>query len=272
MVVPDSAKPDDNNGPSSMKSLKDRKTLIAAVSLAAMIAGISRAGAVDILPHVASYDVNVRMLRGFDADASGSGIDEWRTEDHCETWMFSSMAIIHYEFGQRTEYTYSETLSFEAKDGSWFRFQDDQLDSDGAVLSSGEATAGKAGRISIEEPLPLRADLPDGTFFPMQQTIDVLERAEKGERFMNHVVFDGWDGTATSQYTTFVESREESDGHTVWNVKVSIFSETDNAGPDWEISARLRDDGVSELISYNNGDMVFTLTLTDFNELPASGC
>ena len=42
---------------------------------------------------------------------------------------------------------------------------------------------------------------------------------------MNHVVFDGWDGAATSQYTTFVESREESDGHTVWNVKIAVFSE-----------------------------------------------
>ena len=255
-----------------MNSLKDRKTFIAAVSLAAMIAGIPRADAVDILPHRASYDVSVRLLQGFDADASGSGIDEWRTEDHCETWMFSAMAIVHYELGQRTEYTYRETLSFEAKDGSWYRFQDEEKYSDGSVLSSGEAAAGKANRILIQEPVPLRAELPDGTVFPMQHTIDVLERAEKGERFMSHVVFDGLDGATVSQYTTFVESREKSDGHTVWNMKISIFSETDNAGPDEEVSVRLRDDGVIDLISYDVGDMVFTLTLVDFSELPASGC
>ena len=255
-----------------MNSLKDRKTFIAAMSLVAMIAGTSCADAVDILPLRASYDVSVRMLRGYDVDASGSGIDEWRTEDRCETWMFSAMAIVYFELGQHTEYTYRETVSFEAKDGSWFRFKDERINSDGTVLSSGEATAGKAGRISIEKPSPLRAELPDGTFFPIQHTIDILERAEKGERFMNHVVFDGADGATVRQYTTFVESREESDGHTVWNVKVSIFSETDSAGPDLEVSVRLRDDGVIDLISYDVGDMVLTLTLADFSELPASGC
>ena len=255
-----------------MNSPKDRKTFIAAMSLVAMIAGTSCADAVDILPHRASYDVSVRMLRGYDLDASGSGIDEWRTEDHCETWMFSAMAIVHFELGQHTEYTYRETLYFEAKDGSWFRFQDETTNSDGTVLSSGEAVAGKAGRILIEEPVSSSAELPDGVFFPMAFTIDVLERAEKGERFMNHVVFDGVDGAAISQFTTFVESREESDGHSVWNVKTSIFYESDSAGPDWEISARLRDDGVIDLISYDNGDLVMTLTLSDFSELSTSGC
>ena len=258
-----------------MNSLKDRKKiLIATVSLAlaAMIAGIPRADAIDILPHVASYDVSVRMLRAPEADVSGSGFVGWRTEDHCVTWMFGEFWTLQIENGQRTENIYGETLNFEAKDGSWFRFQDEKIGSDGTVLSSGEAAAGKAGRISIEEPSPLRAELPDGTFFPTQYTIDILERAEKGERFMNHVVFNGADGAAVSQYTTFVESREESDGHTVWDVKVSIFSETDSAGPDLEVSARLRDDGVIDLISYDDGDVVLTLTLADFSELPPSGC
>ena len=255
-----------------MNSLKDRRALIATVSLAAMIAGIPRADAVDILPHVASYDLSMRMPRGYDADVLVSGSAEMRTEDHCETWIMSAMLIAHLKLGQLTEYFHGEMLNVEAKDGSWFRFQDEETNSDGTVLSSGEATAGKAGRISIEEPVPLRTELPDGTFFPMQHTIDVLERAEKGERFMDHVIFDGGDGAATSQHTTFVESREESDGHTVWNVKVSIFSETDSAGPDLEVSARLRDDGVTDLISYDDGDVVLTLTLADFSELPASEC
>ena len=79
-------------------------------------------------------------------------------------------------------------------------------------LSSGEAVvdgADEPGRIVVEEPESLTGDLPVGAVFPMQFTIDVLERAATGERFMNHVVFDGMDGAVASEYTTFVQSAGE---------------------------------------------------------------
>ena len=260
-----------------MNSPNDRKTFLAAIPILALFFVIAAppAQAMDMLPHRASYDITLRVLQGHDADITGTGLVEWTNEDHCETWMFHELSALQVESAQATVELFSEMLTFEAKDGSWFRFRDESRDSDGPTFSSGEAVAGISGapgRIVIEEPEPLTTGLPDNAVFPMGYLIDVLERAQDGERFMSHVVFDGSDGATIDEYTTFVAASEESGGHTVWPVQVSVFNENESGGPDLEISARVRDDGVVDLISYNDGEAEIVLTLVELEELPPDPC
>lgn len=255
-----------------MKSRANRKTFVAMLLLVWTAGG---AHAFDMLSHRASYHASVQILRGDPATRAGEGFVEWRTEDHCETWLFSEVSLIRIGSADDAPEFASNQVSFEAKDGSWYRYQNEFDGPGGAELSSGEAVVDEAdepGRIVVEEPESLAGDLPVGAVFPMRYTIDVLERAATGERFMNHVVFDGMDGAVASEYTTFVQSVEESDGHKIWTVKVSIFTDPEHIGPEMEVTASVRDDGVIDTIRYEDDTTVTTLTLHELTELPAGDC
>ena len=255
-----------------MKSRANRKTFIALLLLVSMAGG---AHALDVLSHRASYHASVQILRGDPATRAGEGFVEWRTEDHCETWLFSEVSMFRIGSGGDAPEFASNQVSFEAKDGSWYRFQNEFEGPGGAELSSGEAVVDEAdepGRIVVDEPETLTEDLPVGAVFPMRFTIDVLERAATGERFMNHVVFDGMDGPVASEYTTFVQSVGESDGHKTWTMKVSVFTDPEHIGPDLEMTASIRDDGVIDAIRYEDDTTVTTLTLQELIELPPGDC
>ncbi len=257
---------------SIMKSLANRKAFVA---LLALLWAPGGAYALDILPHRASYHASVQILRGDASSRAGEGFIEWRTEDHCETWLFNEVSLVRMGNGDDAGAFAGSQVTFEAKDGSWYRYQNDFEGPVGAEFASGEAVlddAGETGRVVVEEPESVTADLPVGTVFPMRFTIDVLERAATGERFMNHVVFDGTDGAVASEYTTFVQSVEESDGHTIWTVKVSVFTDPEHIGPEMEVTASIRDDGVIDTIRYDDGMAVTTLTLQELTELPAGNC
>ena len=255
-----------------MSSRVNRKTFVAMLLPVWMAGG---AHALDMLPHRASYHASVQILRGDPATRAGEGFVEWRTEDHCETWLFNEVSLFRIGSGDDAPEFASNQVSFEAKDGSWYRFQNEFEGPGGAEFSSGEAAvddADEPGRIVVEEPDALTGDLPAGTVFPMRFTIDVLERAAQGERFMNHVVFDGLDGAVASEYSTFVQSVGKSNGHRIWTVKVSIFTDPEHVGPEMEVTASIRDDGVIDAIRYEDDTTVTTLTLHELAELPAGDC
>ncbi len=255
-----------------MKSRANRKTFVILLLLVSATGG---AHALDMLSHRASYHASVRFLQGDPTTSTGEGFVEWRTEDHCETWLFTEVSLIRIGSGDQAPEFANNQVSFEAKDGTWYRYQNEFDGPGGTELSSGEAVvneAGEPGRIVVEEPEALTGDLPAGAVFPMRFTIDILKRAVTGERFMNHVVFDGMDGTAASEYTTFVQSVEESDGHAIWTMKVSTFKDPEEVGPNMEMTASIRDDGVIDAIRYEDETTVTTLTLHELAELPPADC
>ncbi len=255
-----------------MKSRANRKTFVTLLLLVSMTGGVH---AFDMQPHQASYLANVQVLRGDPETSAGEGFVEWTTEDHCETWLFTEVSLIRIGSGDDAPAFASSQVSFEAKDGSWFRYQNEFEGPSGAELTSGEAVVSdgdEPGRIVIDEPAAVTGDLPVGAVFPMRFTIDVLERAARGERFMNHVVFDGMEGSAVSEYTTFIQSVEERDGHAIWTMKVSIFTDPEDIGPELEVTASVRDDGVIDAIRYEDETTITTLTLHELTELPPADC
>ncbi len=255
-----------------MKSRSNRKIFVAWLLLAWMTGG---AHALDMLPHQASYHASVQVLRGDPAMRAGEGVVEWKTVNHCETWLFSEASLIRIGSGDDAPEFTSNQVNFEAKDGTWYRYQNEFEGPGGAEFSAGEAVVGEAsapGRVVVEEPETATGNLPVGTVFPMRFTIDVLERAARGERFMNHTVFDGLEGAAASEYTTFVRSTGTRDGHTMWSMKVSVFTDPEHIGPDLEMTASIRDDGVIDTIRYEDDTTVTTLTLHELTELPSEDC
>ena len=143
-------------------------TFLAAIVVLGMMSGIPRTDAGDILPHRATYDLTYRILEGGDAGSTATGTVQWTTQDHCEIWMFHELWGLQRVIDEDTREFFSETLAFEAKDGSWFRFSVESRDSGGEDFSSGEAVSGDSGgpgRIIIEEPEAMEVELRPGPFF-----------------------------------------------------------------------------------------------------------
>ncbi len=250
-------------------------TLLAAMAVLGMVSGTPRTDAGDILPHRATYNMTYRILEGGDAGSTATGTVQWTTQDHCETWMFHELRGLQRVLDDGTREFFSETLAFEAKDGSWFRFSVESRGFDGENVSSGEAVAGRSGgpgSIVIEEPEAVEVELPARAVFPVRHLIDILERARNGERIMSHVVFDGTDGVEVDTVSTVVGRAEESAGQTVWTLHVAIFASGETDGPKAHVTARVRDDGVFEKMDLSNGNVAIVFELASIEELPRSNC
>ncbi len=250
-------------------------TFLAAMAVLGMMSGVPRTDAGDILPHRATYDLTYRILGGGDAGSTATGTVQWTTQDHCETWMFHELRGLQRVLDEGTREFFSEKLTFEAKDGSWFRFSIESRGSGGEEVSSGEAVAGRSGgpgRIVIEEPEAMEVELPARAVFPVRHLIDILERARNGERIMSHAVFDGTDGAEVDTFSTVVGRAEESAGQTVWTLHVAIFASGGTGGPKAQVTARVRDDGVFEKLDLSADNVAIEFELASIEELPRSNC
>jgi hypothetical protein len=255
-----------------------RKVFLSSMAGAlALISMPASSQSIDLLAHRAVYEMTLES--GGDAiglvSVHGGLVIE--VEDRCETWNVQQrvlMQILRQDGGLVTTSTYD---SFEAKDGSWYRFEDETNNDPGPTeRSAGEAVAAtelNSASITIEEPEMSRHDMPEDAIFPMEHISDILERALAGERFMSHVLFDGTDGATVNDVTTIVGKSETIDGQTAWNMRLAFFDHGSGEElPNVEINALLRDDGVALALAFDYGDFIIRSELRELETLVEGGC
>ncbi len=255
-----------------------RKTFLTSVTLVLTVVSTSAVSeSITLLPYRAVYEMTLES--GGDAiglvSIHGGLVIE--VEDRCDTWSVSQQVIMQIVREDGTLLTTSTYDSFEAKDGSWYRFEDETINQPGPnERSAGEAitaTGSNSASIRIEEPEMSRHDMPAETLFPMEHMRDILERAGEGERFLSHVVFDGTDGSTVNDVTTVVGKPETINEHTAWPVRLAFF---DHGGedelPTVEINALLRDDGVALDLAFDYGDFIIRSDLKELSDVSGNGC
>ena len=145
--------------------------------------------------HRAVYDLFLESTKG----GAGSVVDargkmvyavrkvcgEWKTETTF------SLDVSYELSGIDTTHWKQETL--ESPDGCRFDFTvytfrngEDRTEFKGKAVCEG-----KAKKISISEPLASEAVFPAGVRFPVQQTLMMLDAAEKGKKSVSSYVYDG---------------------------------------------------------------------------------
>jgi len=261
-----------------MEAMSVRKAFLTApVMLLAMGAVSISALAADLLAHRAVYELTLGGHEDSSGMVSMQGGLLLEVHDGCETWTVRQRLALQITREDGALSTTSTFDTFEAKDGSWYRFDDETFTQPGGrEHASGEAVAANdthSGRISLEEPEPSRHDLPDAAIFPMVHLVDLIDRAVAGERFMSHVVYDGTDGAVIYDVTTVVGQAVTGDEHTAWPMRLAFFEYGGTAEePQVEIQVTLRDDGVAESIAYDYGSFIIEMTLKELSELNDGGC
>lgn len=244
-----------------------------------------------LVPHRAVYDLElkdasersgIKALTGrMVYEFNGSACDGFTTTFRYVTKIFN---------GDQERLADQQTTTFESGDGSEFRFMtknfvDQQLDREvrGTALSD-------VSGLSVEIKKPVQANYKLGkSFFPTTHLVDMLARAEKGERFYEADIFDGTeDGDRTLTTTVVIGERNKAasdgpDGAVIksyqgkgyFPVSVSYFDPKSEEGgdvPTYQIGFKLYDSGITRDLVMDYGDFSMTGKLVNLEMLKVQEC
>jgi len=132
--------------------------------------------------------------------------------------------------------------------------------------------------------------LPKGIMFPTDQTIRVLQAAQKGEKYVNWPLFDGsgTDGAydvgvslgrevPANSNVSPSETNKDVDASLLsslsWRLQMAYFLQgATDPTPDYESAMRLYQNGVAEEVLQSFGNFSMRGTLTKLRALPKPNC
>ncbi|MEM1377418.1 MAG: cell envelope integrity EipB family protein [Pseudomonadota bacterium] len=260
-------------------------------SIFAFLASSTLVHAGPLQPHRAVYDVELETAteRSGISAMRGRMVYEFRGAE-CEGYTTNFRFVTQITSRGTSRVTDQQTTTFEAGDGSSFRFVTKTFVDDVADRS----TEGSAQR--TDEAVIVELDEPEeGTMelspalFPTAHLLNLLERAEAGERFYEQPIFDGSDEASQVMTTSVVVSSErQADAddaeaaldavmleNPYRNVSVAYFNAEDRSGegvPEYRIGFKMLNNGITRDLELDYGDFILGGTLTELELLPNSDC
>lgn len=269
-----------------------RRSLIGLTALGLWLVA-APAGAVDIQPHRALYSLTLDSTKTASGVAGASGAMYYEWGEACDGWTVDQrfrLRLIYAEEG--TVEINSTLLTWESKDGLKYSYNEKRL-RNGDVEDDihGEAHLDgkdKGGVAQFEKPQATTMPLAPGVLFPTAHTLVLIQHAQAGDQFLARKVFDGASVENAGEITAVIGPQLQPDAHPVkpldspllqrpsWRVSLAFFSadsdKSDADTPDYQLTMRLLDNGVSQDMSLDYGDYVLKAKLDDIEPLPKPNC
>lgn len=261
-----------------------------AVTVPLWPAGFSRmaeAASVDLAPHRAVYTMSLGKVRSGGNITGAKGTMTMESIKSCAGWTVKQqmkLSVIDNE-GTRVE-TDTNLSTFESLDGRKFRFTVRNT-RDGRLVESlsGNASiaADGSGTATFTEPKGKRFDLPKGTIFPTEHTLQLIQEASKNKRIVFRRVFDGASADGPVEVNAIVGkplakapkrwAKEPLMQGTSWYVRLAFFvmSRT-TAEPDYELGVRLFANGIADDFSLDYPNFTVNARLGKFEVIEAPKC
>lgn len=170
--------------------------LVLGVAAAPRDAGAEPSANRALIPHEATYDMQLSSSRSGSGVVGASGTMHYTFTDTCDGYAVNTRTLLSISYGVGTPVlTAWEFTTWESYDGTQYRFKV-RNSRNGMLVETidGRATMpadGGAGTAEFLQPAAHSMDLPAGTMFPTEHTMLLLDEAEKGHKFINRAVFDG---------------------------------------------------------------------------------
>ena len=253
------------------------------------------AWALDLEPHRALYTMKLATSReGSDITSlSGKMYIEWA--DSCDGWTVNQQVLMTFVGADAP--TLSNAFSFsswESKDGKSFRYN--MRNSSGGQTI--EKVVGRAkmptdsgeGSAAFDTPEVTTLDLPDGTIFPTEHLLIMIEQGLAGNRQFTRTVFNGTGLDSLNEVVTFIgpritpgsrpiagdvpdEIKTKLGARPSWPVSMGYFPmDAANSEPEFEVRFRLIDNGVSDALVLDYGSYAIDATLSQLEILPPPKC
>ena len=267
-------------------------SLLVLAALASFSGVASSHASVTLAPHRAVYDVALKEASDRSGITSMRGriVYEFRGSA-CEGYTTNFRFVTQIGAQGSRRVTDQQTTTYEEGDASLFRFVtktfvDEREDKHlaGTATRDGEQTI-----VRMSEPEPGETDLAPA-LFPTQHMIDLIRRANAGERFYEETLFDGSDEADRVMTTTVVIGPQKTPADDepgsdiaeaiaqapVRNVSIAYFTEAGEGGgegrPEYRISFKMYDNGVTRSLELDYGDFVLSGALEDLEIFPAEPC
>jgi hypothetical protein len=262
---------------------------LAAFALGALAGPAGLTAAVGLTPHRAVYSLDLGTARSDSIVTQARGRMEFEWDDVCDGWTVSqrmSLSVVHRNGGEvNSNFTFN---SWESKDGLSYRFfsrhftpggEDEVLK--GAARLDGP---GEGGVATYRGPEERRLELPRGTLFPTEHSLEMMALAERGALPVWRILFDGFgqddlQGVSAALVKSIGESKPtsiESDliaGQPSWRIHLAYFLlDKQTMEPDHEQDFRIFANGVVDELVIDYGDFTIDAVLEDLKPLPESGC
>lgn len=240
--------------------------------------------------HRAVYDVALKDASDRSGITSMNGriVYEFRGSV-CDGYTTNFRFVTRLRSAAGNRLTDQQTSTYEDAAGENFRFVtksfvDEKLDRE---LSGSAVREDGALSVELKKPDAAEFSLPPA-LFPTAHMIDLLDRAEGGERIYETQIFDGSEDGDRVLTTTVIIGPEktgtEGDGKNAGplkddpfrNVSISYFGEegesSGEALPEYQISFKLYDNGVTRDLIMDYGDFALTGALNQIEMLPQESC
>lgn len=246
-----------------------------------------------LVPHKALYDIRLSALRSGAqiTNLYGQMFFEWKSD--CDAWVSDHRSNLFYEYSEGgTVNITTDFATYETIDGNSMSFNT-RREQGGKLFEEfrgyANSSAEEKGEALYTIPDGMTYDLPAGTLFPMQHTVDILERARAGEKFFNATIFDGSDDEGPHDVNTFILPMDNSklsyvsskDGIDesllkvpAWQLRMAYFplSEPQSESADYEMSLIAHENGVVSYVSIDYEKFSIEQKLVALEELPATSC
>ena len=250
--------------------------------------GASTASAAVFAPHRATYALSLASSAGAGQVLAVDGAMVFEWTDACDGWALNLKAqiILNLESGDSQSVTISQ-VTWEAKDGSKFRYLTKQSHANETEQTRGEATydaaAGK-GELIADLPAKVDTELPAGTLFPSAQTNLLLDRAAAGEQVVIAKVFDGTVQTAPMDVSAVIGAGAKEwsglkhdfpalKGLTSYPAALAYyFAERPDGTPDAEQTVRIYENGVLGELIFDFAGIQIKAALDKLEMLLAGAC
>jgi EipB-like len=263
------------------------------LAAALFVSMIAPAFAVDISPHRALYDLTLDSAKVSSGVAGASGGMYYEWGETCDGWTVEQRFRLRLLYAEEGSVDVNSTLvTWESKDGMRYRYNEKRV-RNGSVEDDihGEAHLNgkdKGGVADFEKPDPTTMTLAPGVLFPTAHTLTLIENALAGEQFVSRKVFDGAAVENAGQITAVIGPQLKPDPKAAkpldspllqrpsWRIRLAFFpadaGNSDSDTPDYELSMRLLDNGVSQDVALDYGDYVLKAKLDQIEALPKPSC
>jgi hypothetical protein len=270
--------------------MKRTATAFAAILLTALSASVAQA--VELAAHRAFYRLTLASASNESNMAGVEGAISFEIKDACDAWIVEQNYALRFQLANGGDIdNVDKYVSWESKDGLEYRFNVTRVtngrESEQVGGRAELESSGGPGMATFDQPSKDRIALSRGTVFPTEHTVILLEKAERGERFDRHLLFDGSKVEAAAPVTTIVLGQREAKGEPVikaplgpdpiWPMQLAFFAAEGEAQqgeelPDFEMTMNIQPNGVVTSLVLDFGDFTVNGILEKIEELPASGC
>lgn len=252
------------------------------------------AGAVDLASHKAIYDIRLTSAKSGGQVVDVRGKMLYTLHETCDGYISDHKFNLGYEYsGTPAVQVDTKFTSFESKDGKQLNFSSNrisngEMDQELRGTAKIPATGVIAGKLKSEAvysiPDTLRYDLTAATLFPAAHTINLIDAAQKGQKFYRAAVFDGSDDQGPVEINAVIGKKVSirPDGvidkklmsKNGWSMRLAVFpSQGDEQEiSDYEMTMELLDNGVVRSMTVDYHDFSVSQKLVAIEPLAEEKC